>query len=1551
MGNLFGGGTSQNTTTTPDKDVLALYKWMLGQGQNIATQNYPNYTPSTAADSAKNLPGLVAPMTPYQGTALQGIAGLQNYTSPYFQTAGQYAGNAGTPVQLQQFNDAAVNKYMSPYLSNVLGAAVANINETNAQQQQKVLGNAISKGAYGGDRAKIAQSELARQQNLANNATIANILNTGYGQALGEFNTQQTADIGTQIQNRTQAERTANLYANLGTKGQEAQMQQLQAMYGAGGAQQQQRQAELSTAYQQYLNKYAYPYQQLSYFSGLLGGASPNMGATTSAGIPQPSLGTSLIGGVGMLGSMTGNVPSGSDPMAYFGAGANSIGNFFGSGASSGGNWLGNFFKDGGRVSRAEGGRTEYAPGGAVDPYQAYQSYTNLLATGTATLEELQAGYNAYLLAMQNASGSDSGSSSDGPYQITDGKKDTDAKPTTPTNGNTGTGVVSGTGGDNKGDSSLALDENGNFGPLTYDQIKNGEGQDYSSNGSESGIPYEYFLPNQGKDRPYIAPEEANIGTYSDYENVITTGTPSQSTDTGINLGGIAGGLLGVSGGPLTMWQLGRFGNEFYNGATANPTSTYDLSGLPSMYRETRGSFPELTGEPAAYLENYAPSSSGTRTSNSPGVVIDYSNINSQYGLPSGYLEATRSVESGNGTNTYNLNSKAAGDFQFIPDTAKDYGPFNAYDPYQSADAAARLAKDNMASLLTAGIDPTGENLYGAHQQGATGYSNLVKNPNALASSIVGEKAVIQNGGNANMTAGEFAKLITSKFSNAGANLGSPMVTPAAKVDTPTGLVQNAGMKPLYDPTQGSAPPAFGGVKSDDNLTTSSIKKPDSYFYGSPSKVPTGVVTVETKSPVVRSIAENVGSNTNLGTVTSPVGGGGRNEGNNQNNNNNNNNNNNDNKPDKVTSPVGGGGRNEGSNSSYNDNNSSSGRGQGMAAERNTDSGNSMRGSSASNSWGGPRKSGGFVGHYADGGMAPIIMQYGLPTDESLQNLAENYVGSGVDGPKGSITAMAAKGVLPVAMGGRIHKQDAGALSLLNIPSEPIPEDKRPENKPLIDSQWWYDNILGPKFKEGEKLSPDKAPTSDTSPTQPASSKTPPVQEYDPTSRAIGMKADRNVIIPQVETQSKEDFDTIPNIDPNVLAKKQPKRTQVVMPSTSNDSFGLSDPNRLAAFAAFARMAGTPGSFGNALAALGDTYTTKLADLSTTNADIAKKKAEARLQDAAAAKEALFYGPREIQISTYDPQGSLIVRTVPNDVEDGANFTMNPTGELDNFGKGNTPYERIVKEFSPIGAYQKGVNDNAGDTYQDFVNGDLIDYRFSAEPNRARFAEENIKAQAQGSAANQAKTDVNQMMHAITELGNTDTTSISAGGPGFKERQQFVNLFTYIGNTLGVPTDPETAANLTSGQVMRKTAAQWANKLSEGGNRPAATWMQEIASSLPDGEMTSQARAKVMAAIAVSNQMAIDYQKFALKYGKDTSQMGASLNAAFYETHPISTYQAEKNIYENVILNSADKQNLFTGFQKDLEDPTKRNEAIKRFNYIIGVKNGTGLMNMSRYFL
>lgn len=111
-----------------------------------------------------------------------------------------------------------------------------------------------------------------------------------------------------------------------------------------------------------------------------------------------------------------------------------------------------------------------------------------------------------------------------------------------------------------------------------------------------------------------------------------------------------------------------------------------------------------------------------------------------------------------------NADSGAAGILQFVPGTAAQYGLADPYNVDQSADAGARLLRDNKAYLeKVLNRDVSIGELYLAHQQGAGGAAKLLANPGKLAVDVVGLKAVTQNGGNANMTAGEFAALWTRK--------------------------------------------------------------------------------------------------------------------------------------------------------------------------------------------------------------------------------------------------------------------------------------------------------------------------------------------------------------------------------------------------------------------------------------------------------------------------------------------------------------------------------------------------------------------------------------------------------------------------------------------------------------------------------------------------------------------------------------------------------------------------------------------------------------------
>lgn len=113
----------------------------------------------------------------------------------------------------------------------------------------------------------------------------------------------------------------------------------------------------------------------------------------------------------------------------------------------------------------------------------------------------------------------------------------------------------------------------------------------------------------------------------------------------------------------------------------------------------------------------------------------DFGKIEAQYGLPEGYLSRTAQIESGMNPGAQNPNSSAGGLFQFIDSTASAYGLQDRFDPAQATDAAARLAKDNAASLRKVlGREPTAAELYLAHQQGGGGAAKLLANPPRQAS-------------------------------------------------------------------------------------------------------------------------------------------------------------------------------------------------------------------------------------------------------------------------------------------------------------------------------------------------------------------------------------------------------------------------------------------------------------------------------------------------------------------------------------------------------------------------------------------------------------------------------------------------------------------------------------------------------------------------------------------------------------------------------------------------------------------------------------------------
>lgn len=128
-------------------------------------------------------------------------------------------------------------------------------------------------------------------------------------------------------------------------------------------------------------------------------------------------------------------------------------------------------------------------------------------------------------------------------------------------------------------------------------------------------------------------------------------------------------------------------------------------------------------------------------------------------------------IESNLNPNASNPSSSAAGLFQQIDSNAAQYGVANRLDPYQSADGAARFLRDNQNYLTKRlGRAPTEGELYLAHQQGGGGAYGLLKDPSQLAVNVIGAERLLKNGGNLNMTAGQFAAKWTSRLDGTNPN-------------------------------------------------------------------------------------------------------------------------------------------------------------------------------------------------------------------------------------------------------------------------------------------------------------------------------------------------------------------------------------------------------------------------------------------------------------------------------------------------------------------------------------------------------------------------------------------------------------------------------------------------------------------------------------------------------------------------------------------------------------------------------------------------------------
>jgi len=262
-----------------------------------------------------NVPGQqVAGFSPTQTAAMQqAFQGIGAY-QPYLQAAGagQQAamGAMGAGVGAlggMQFDPSGIAQWQDPYQRDVTQEAIKEIDRQAAMAQNRLGGQAVQAGAFGGSRFGIQQSELARGAQDLKSRRIFEDMSRNYQQAVGAMQAanQQQLQQGQAFGQLGQATSgIAGQMAGLGGQAQAMGQSDVNQLMGIGGLQQQLGQAQMTTDYQNQLALQNAPFQALSTGAGILQQLSPQMvGQQTTAPLPQAN---PWMSGIGTAGSLYG---------------------------------------------------------------------------------------------------------------------------------------------------------------------------------------------------------------------------------------------------------------------------------------------------------------------------------------------------------------------------------------------------------------------------------------------------------------------------------------------------------------------------------------------------------------------------------------------------------------------------------------------------------------------------------------------------------------------------------------------------------------------------------------------------------------------------------------------------------------------------------------------------------------------------------------------------------------------------------------------------------------------------------------------------------------------------------------------------------------------------------------------------------------------------------------------------------------------------------------------------------------------------------------------
>jgi hypothetical protein len=253
-----GGGTQVVQQDGLPEYAEPYLKRILATGEKEIIRPYEEYTGQLIADES-----------PERIQVNEAIRALADAGAPYFGEAMDTT--RGVIRQLgeaQEFTGENIEKYMSPFLDQVLqGQKDAAVSDYLAQRGRRAS-DAVAAGAFGGGREALIESQA--EANLLNRLSDieAKGRQAAFESATGLFDKDRSAREQRLL---NQVATAAGLTA-LGEGSQESLLERLRQLEGVGKAEEAREQAGLDAAYEEFLREQGFPTEQLERFSALIRG-------------------------------------------------------------------------------------------------------------------------------------------------------------------------------------------------------------------------------------------------------------------------------------------------------------------------------------------------------------------------------------------------------------------------------------------------------------------------------------------------------------------------------------------------------------------------------------------------------------------------------------------------------------------------------------------------------------------------------------------------------------------------------------------------------------------------------------------------------------------------------------------------------------------------------------------------------------------------------------------------------------------------------------------------------------------------------------------------------------------------------------------------------------------------------------------------------------------------------------------------------------------------------------------------------------------------------